>query len=159
MAGSTIDRRLSSSVAREGAVTNGDVRTLLAVDSVEARSMLQSLVSQGILVRQGERGGSEYLLARDIGVPARIRHTDAELDEIALTMATDRPLTNAGLRAEPVSIDKKRSESFAAWSSVGSSSNEASGAARGTSGAEPWTPGALPITQTPHGPETGGARG
>lgn len=93
-------------VAREGAVTNGDVRTLLAVDSVEARSMLQSLVSQGILVRQGERGGAEYLLARDIGVPARIRHTDAELDEIALTLATELPLTNAALR-ERTGLDRQ----------------------------------------------------
>lgn len=93
-------------VAREGAITNGDVRTLLAVDSVEARSMLQSLVTQGILVRQGERGGAEYLLARDIGVPARIRHTDAELDEIALTMAAELPLTNAGFR-ERTGLDRQ----------------------------------------------------
>lgn len=86
------------SAAREGSVTNGEVRTLLSVDSVQARSLLQALVSEGVLIQQGERGGAAYLIAPDLGVPARIRYTDAELDEIALELASHAPLTNRGLR-------------------------------------------------------------
>ena len=84
--------------AREGVVNNGSVRSLLDVDSVEARSILQALVSEGVLVRQGERGGAQYLVAPDLGVPARIRHTDAELDELAMSLARQGPVTNALLR-------------------------------------------------------------
>lgn len=85
-------------VAREGSIGNSDVRTLVDVDSVEARTILQTLVSEGVLVRQGERGGAQYLIAPDLGVPARIRHTDAELDAIALSIAGRGPVTNALLR-------------------------------------------------------------
>ncbi len=84
--------------AREGVVNNSSVRSLLDVDSVEARSILQALVAEGVLVRQGERGGAQYLVAPDLGVPARIRHTDAELDEIALAIARQGPVTNALFR-------------------------------------------------------------
>jgi ATP-dependent DNA helicase RecG len=85
-------------VAREGSISNSDVRALLDVDSVEARTILQTLVSEGVLVRQGERGGAQYLIAPDLGVPARIRHTDAELEAIALALAGRGPVTNALLR-------------------------------------------------------------
>ncbi len=86
------------SVAREGSITNGDVRSLLDIDSVQARSILQDLVTEGVLVQRGERGGSQYLIAPDLGVPARIRHTDTELDQIALELASQGPITNAALR-------------------------------------------------------------
>ena len=86
-------------VARGGSITNGDVRGLLRVDSVEARALLQALVSEGVLIRLGQRGGSTYHLAPDLGVPARIRHTDDELDRIALTLAADGEVTNSSLRA------------------------------------------------------------
>jgi ATP-dependent DNA helicase RecG len=85
-------------VAREGAVGNSEVRSLLDVDSVQARSILQALVAEGVLVQQGERGGAQYLIAPDLGVPARIRHTDAELEGIALSLAQHGPVTNAQLR-------------------------------------------------------------
>lgn len=85
-------------VAREGSISNSDVRALLDVDSVEARTILQTLVSEGVLVRQGERGGAQYLIAPDLGVPARIRHTDAELEAIAIALAGRGPVTNALLR-------------------------------------------------------------
>jgi ATP-dependent DNA helicase RecG len=92
-------------VAREGSIGNSDVRALLDVDSVEARSVLQALVTEGVLVRRGERGGSQYLIAPDLGVPARIRHTDAELDGIALGLARQGPVTNALLR-ERTGLDR-----------------------------------------------------
>lgn len=85
-------------VAREGNTSNSGVRALLSVDSVQARSILQSLVAEGVLTQRGERGGAEYLIAPDLGVPARIRHTDFELDQIALQLAAQGPVTNAILR-------------------------------------------------------------
>lgn len=93
-------------VARHGSITNGDVRTLLTVDSVEARSLLQSLVSGGILARRGERGGAEYHIAPDLGVPARIRHTDDEVDGAVLALAQQGPVTNALLR-ERTGLDRQ----------------------------------------------------
>lgn len=85
-------------VAREGSIGNSEVRSLLDVDSVQARSVLQGLIAEGVLVREGERGGARYLIAPDLGVPARIRHTDAELDDIALALASQGHVTNALLR-------------------------------------------------------------
>lgn len=87
-------------VARAGATTNGRVRELLDVDSVVARSILQALVQQGVLAQFGERGGAEYRLNQDVPVPVRIRHTDVELDAIAVRLAQSGPVTNASLRAE-----------------------------------------------------------
>lgn len=87
-------------IARNGSATNGQVRDLLDVDSVVARSILQGLVREGILVQIGERGGAEYRVDSSVSVPARIRHTDAELDQIALDIAAEAPLTNARLRQE-----------------------------------------------------------
>lgn len=87
-------------IARNGSTTNGQVRELLDVDSVVARSVLQGLVREGILVQIGERGGAEYRIDPSVSVPARIRHTDAELDQIALDMAAEVPLTNALLRRQ-----------------------------------------------------------
>lgn len=85
-------------VARRGAVANTDVRSLLSVDSVEARSILQSLVDAGVLERRGERGGSAYHLAPDLGVPARIRHTDDEVEALIVRFARQGPITNALVR-------------------------------------------------------------
>lgn len=87
-------------VARQGSVTNSHVRELLGIDSTEARSILQALTREGVLVMSGNRGGAEYHIAAGVGVPARIRHTDAELDEIAVAQAERGRLTNTTLRAE-----------------------------------------------------------
>jgi ATP-dependent DNA helicase RecG len=87
-------------VARHGDTSNGEVRALLDIDSVEARSLLQSLVNSGVLTQRGKRGGARYELAPEIGIPTNIRHTDAELDEVALQLARSGPLTNARLRDE-----------------------------------------------------------
>ncbi len=85
-------------VARDGTTSNSAVRALLSVDSVEARSILQTLVAEGLLIQLGERGGAQYLIAPELGIPARIRHTDDELDAMALSLAQDGPVTNAVLR-------------------------------------------------------------
>jgi ATP-dependent DNA helicase RecG len=85
-------------VARSGSVTNGDVRGLLGIDSVEARSILQGLVDAGVLVRRGQRAGSTYHIAPTLGVPARIRHTDDEVDEVIIDLASHGPITNEQVR-------------------------------------------------------------
>ncbi len=87
-------------IARRGSVTNSDVRELLNVDSTEARSLLQALMRERLLVMSGSRGGAEYHIAPDLGVPARIRHTDSELDAIAVSRAELGKLSNKTLREE-----------------------------------------------------------
>jgi predicted HTH transcriptional regulator len=78
---------------------------LLGLDSVEARSLLQALVDTGVLVRRGQRGGSTYHVAAGLGVPARIRHTDDEIDDIVLRCAQEGPVTNALVR-ERTGLDR-----------------------------------------------------
>jgi len=85
-------------VARRGSVTNSDVRSLLSIDSVEARAILQTLIDSGVLVRRGERSGSAYHIAPTLGVPAGIRHTDAEIDDVIIGLAQQGALTNATVR-------------------------------------------------------------
>lgn len=87
-------------IARRGSMTNGQVRELLGIDSTEARSILQALMRESALVMSGTRGGAEYHIAPGVGVPARIRHTDSELDAIAVGQAERGRLTNTTLRAE-----------------------------------------------------------
>lgn len=87
-------------IARHGDTSNSEVRSLLDVDSTEARSILQSLTTSGVLVQRGQRGGARYELAPEIGIPTDIRHTDAELDQLALQLARSGPVTNARLRSE-----------------------------------------------------------
>ena len=86
--------------AREGAVTNSDVRGLLGIDSVNARGILQNLVEAGIVEQRGERGGAQYVIASGLGVPARIRHSDEELDALVLGLARSGPVTNTLVREE-----------------------------------------------------------
>lgn len=93
-------------VARRGSVTNSEVGALLGLDSVEARSLLQSLVDRGVLVRRGQRGGATYHVATGLGVPARIRHTDDEIDAIVLRSAHDGPVTNTLIR-ERTGLDRQ----------------------------------------------------
>lgn len=86
--------------AREGSVTNGDVRELLNVDSVEARALLQRLVSSSVFEQRGERGGAQYVVAPHLSIPTRVRFTDEELDAEVLKLATARgQVTNADVRA------------------------------------------------------------
>jgi ATP-dependent DNA helicase RecG len=92
-------------VAREGTVTNSGVRALLNIDSVRARAILQGLVREGILVQHGQRGGAEYRIAPSISIPARVRHTDAELERVVNALARQGPVTNAIVR-EATGLDR-----------------------------------------------------
>jgi len=86
--------------ARAGSITNGDVRELLNLDSVEARALLQRLVASGVFQRRGERGGAQYVIAPNLSVPTRVRFSDEELDVEVLEMAQARGrVTNADVRA------------------------------------------------------------
>lgn len=87
-------------VARTGRSTNKQVRKRLAVDSVEARSILQGLVGEGLLRQVGERGGAEYQIAPPLAVPERIRYTDGELDRMVLDLAAEGPVTNTMVREQ-----------------------------------------------------------
>ncbi|MGO9028928.1 MAG: ATP-binding protein [Acidimicrobiales bacterium] len=84
--------------ARQGSIANTEVRILLGVDSVVARSILHRLVVEGVFEQRGERGGAQYVLAPTAGAPVRIRHSDEELDQIVLELARNLPVTNALVR-------------------------------------------------------------
>jgi ATP-dependent DNA helicase RecG len=84
--------------ARKGSITNSEVRSLLRVDSTQARALLQRLVRESILVQQGDRGGAQYVVSPSMGMPARIRYSEAELEEAVLALADSGPITNALVR-------------------------------------------------------------
>jgi ATP-dependent DNA helicase RecG len=50
---------------RTGVIVNADVRGLLAVDAIEARSILEALVLRDLLRPEGERRGRRYLTVRE----------------------------------------------------------------------------------------------
>ncbi|MGH3812319.1 MAG: type IV toxin-antitoxin system AbiEi family antitoxin domain-containing protein, partial [Pseudonocardiaceae bacterium] len=50
-------------LARQGPVTNSQLRERLSLDRVETLRLLTDLVESGQLVRVGERRGVHYLLA------------------------------------------------------------------------------------------------
>ena len=63
----SVGERLHTIVAyaeRNGSVANRYVRGLMGVGDAEARSMLKTAVSRGLLVAVGERRGRHYFLAR-----------------------------------------------------------------------------------------------
>lgn len=103
-----LDRRAAPvvvAVAREGSITNRQVRTLLNIDSVPARTILQDLVNAGVFVRHGERGGSEYRLMPALGSMARFRYTEDELQRLVLERAANGPITNTAVR-EAIGLDR-----------------------------------------------------
>jgi ATP-dependent DNA helicase RecG len=85
-------------VARKTRVTNRDIRSVLNIDSTEARAILQALIHAGILRQIGIRGGAEYELSEETPVDARIRYSAADLDAEAMALALEGPLTNMRLR-------------------------------------------------------------
>jgi predicted HTH transcriptional regulator len=75
------------------------------VDSTIARTILQRLVSGEFLEAHGERGGTRYVLASQIGVPSRIRYSESELEGLVLGLAADRLITNSDVR-EVTGLDR-----------------------------------------------------
>lgn len=92
------DRILLLHAARGEVLTNGSVRELLGVDSVQARSTLHRLRDLGYLSQRGQRGGAFYALAKGLAPPAGRQLDDVELREVILGMAADQNVTNESVR-------------------------------------------------------------
>ena len=92
------DRILLLHAARGEVLTNGSVRELLGVDSVQARSSLHRLRDLGYLSQRGQRGGAFYALAKGLAPPAGLQLDDVELREVILGMAADQNVTNESVR-------------------------------------------------------------
>ncbi len=92
------DRRILIEAARGKELTNSAVRALLDVDSSTARQILQRLHKTGLLEQAGQRRGTRYRIALNLGWPAQVGLNHAELREEVLRMAEDTPVTNAILR-------------------------------------------------------------
>jgi ATP-dependent DNA helicase RecG len=94
------DRVLLVHAARGEILSNGRVRELLGVDSVDARQVLQRLRDAGFLEQSGERGGTRYRLAGDLSPPAGLRLTREELGALVCSLAESEGLiTNMSVRA------------------------------------------------------------
>lgn len=94
------DRVVLLHAARGEVLTNGRVRELLGVDSVHARASLTRLRDLGYLAHSGERAGSSYTLARDLGPPRGLELGPLELRSLILSVARDDGrVTNEAIRA------------------------------------------------------------
>jgi ATP-dependent DNA helicase RecG len=93
------DRALLVHAARGEGLTNATVRSLLGVDSVDARQALQRLRDAGFLRQLGERGGTRYRLSGDLTPPAGLQLGREELEDLVLDLAAEGPVTNAIVRA------------------------------------------------------------
>lgn len=88
-------------------LTNGRVQQLLGAGEREARSALRRLVDAGLLQREGDRGGTSYLLAPDKlrRVSAGLSDTDIRAIILDLLQETDT-ITNADVR-RAANIDRQ----------------------------------------------------
>jgi ATP-dependent DNA helicase RecG len=92
------DKYLLLHAARGELLTNGSVREFLGVDSVHARAALQRLRDLGYLRQSGERGGSSYTLAKELGPPAGLQLAEDELRRLVLALAEEGRITNEQVR-------------------------------------------------------------
>ena len=99
------DRILLVHAARGEVLTNSRVRELLGVDKDQARLALQRLRDAGFLVQRGNRGGATYILDRSLEPPAGLRLGQAELEDLVVEMAGEKPLANADIR-ERTGLDR-----------------------------------------------------
>lgn len=102
------DRIVLVHAARGEVLTNASVRSLLGVDSVESRQVLQRLRDAAFLRQSGERGGSQYRIERGLlQAPAGLRLTRGELKEVVMSHArAGHAITNASLR-EVTGLDRE----------------------------------------------------
>jgi len=92
------DRLLLLHAARGETLTNTSARELLGADSTHARAALQRLRNQGLLAQSGQRGGAVYVLAADLGPPAGLGLSPAELGDVVVALAQRGPVTNEDVR-------------------------------------------------------------
>lgn len=84
---SPAERRVLVLAKREGSVTRRRVRSLLP--DLDAPALLSGMVTNGLLVMRGERGGADYVLSDEVvlragaaGLEARSRQRQMLLDEL-----------------------------------------------------------------------------
>lgn len=94
------DRRVLIEAARGAELANVDVRTLLNVDSSEARQSLQRLRDAGLLEQEGERGAARYRMVPGLGRPAWVGLDQAGQRSAVLDMAGRGAVTNTMVRQE-----------------------------------------------------------
>ena len=92
------DRILLVHAARGEVLTNQAIRRFTGLDRVEATRTLQRLRDAGLLIQEGERGGSSYRLAGSLDPPAGLRLSAPELQELVLALAAEGHVTNALVR-------------------------------------------------------------
>ena len=92
------DRLLLVHSARGDKLTNGLARDILRVGAAEARESLQRLRDAGLIVQHGTRGGASYTLIEELAPPAAFRMTPAQIEDLLVSQAEERPLTNEIVR-------------------------------------------------------------
>jgi ATP-dependent DNA helicase RecG len=92
------DRVLLVHARRGELLTNQRARELLNAGRDAAMHALRRLAEAGLLERFGERGGTRYQLAKDLAPPAGLRLSRAELSDLIIGLAADRPITNQLVR-------------------------------------------------------------
>jgi ATP-dependent DNA helicase RecG len=92
------DRLLLAHAARGEALTNSRAREITRLDRVYARAALHRLRDTGFLVQQGQRGGTNYVLARGIGHGAVLRLSEPEVERMVLDEAARGPIRNEDVR-------------------------------------------------------------
>ena len=102
---SAADRLVLVHAARGAELNNSAVRNILGVDSVQARQSLQRLRDARLLAQRGERGGATYVASVELGAPAGLRLSDAQLEAIVLELAQEGPISNATVR-ERLRVDR-----------------------------------------------------
>lgn len=93
------DALLLVHAARGRALNNAAARKLLQEDSTVVRARLQRLCDVGLLRRQGERAGAQYLLNASLNPPAGLLLNLDELEKIVLRLAAEGPIDNTTVRS------------------------------------------------------------
>lgn len=99
------DRLLLVHAARGESLTNARAREILQTDRPAARAALQRLRDAGFLEQRGERGGATYLLTGTLEPPAGLRLGAAELVDLVVGLAAEKPVSNADVR-EATGLDR-----------------------------------------------------
>jgi ATP-dependent DNA helicase RecG len=94
------DRILLIHAARGEQLSNERARELLGVDSRDARQALGRLRDGGFLTQVGERGGARYVLSSTFSAPVIFRLSPRQLQDLVVSLAEERPVTNALVRQE-----------------------------------------------------------
>ena len=76
------ERRVLVSTRNSGSVTRREVRS--ALPDVDAESLLAGMVARGLLQRQGERGGTHYVLSHEVVVRSGAQGLDAQQRKLQL---------------------------------------------------------------------------